>query len=109
MPELKCTVQTCVHNKQYYCDLDHIQVGGEHAKRADETCCDSFEERTGDTYSNVTGQASATSNIRCEATECRYNQSCKWKFWVLKQQCFMCHIGKKEKQMCQWLSYRKKN
>lgn len=50
MPELKCTVQTCVHNKQYYCDLDHIQVGGEHAKRADETCCDSFEERTGDTH-----------------------------------------------------------
>ena len=44
MPELKCTVQTCVHNKQYYCDLDHIQVGGEHAKRADETCCDSFED-----------------------------------------------------------------
>ena len=82
MPELKCTVQTCVHNKQYYCDLDHIQVGGEHAKRADETCCDSFEERTGDTYSNVNGQASATSNIRCEATECRYNQSCK------------CHAGK---------------
>ena len=73
MPELKCTVQTCVHNKQYYCDLDHIQVGGECAKRADETCCDSFEERTGD--SNVTGHASATSSIRCEATECRYNQS----------------------------------
>ena len=22
---------------------------------------------------------------------------------------FMCQIGKKEKQMCQWLSYRKKN
>ena len=82
MPELKCTVQTCVHNKQYYCDLDHIQVGGEHAKRADETCCDSFAERTGDTYSNGTGQASSTSDIRCEATECRYNQSCK------------CHAGK---------------
>ena len=82
MPELKCTVQTCVHNKQYYCDLDRIQVGGSHAKRADETCCDSFEKRTGDTYSNVTGQAPANSNIRCEATECRYNQSCK------------CHAGK---------------
>ena len=82
MPELKCTVQTCVHNKQYYCDLDRIQVGGSHAKRADETCCDSFEKRTGDTYSNVTGQASANSIIRCEAAECRYNQSCK------------CHAGK---------------
>ena len=82
MPELKCTVQTCVHNKQYYCDLDHIQVGGEHAKRADETCCDSFEERTGDTYSNDSEKPRARSNIRCEATECRYNQSCK------------CHAGK---------------
>ena len=22
MPQLKCTVQTCVHNKQFLCDLD---------------------------------------------------------------------------------------
>ena len=21
MPELKCTVQTCMHNKDFYCDL----------------------------------------------------------------------------------------
>ena len=28
MPELKCTVQTCVHNKQFLCDLDEITVGG---------------------------------------------------------------------------------
>lgn len=82
MPELKCTVQTCLHNKQFYCDLDHIQVGGERAKRADETCCDSFEERKGNSYSNVAGEASPTSDIHCEATECRYNQSCK------------CHAGK---------------
>ena len=32
MPELKCTVQTCVHNQQYLCALDKIQVGGENAK-----------------------------------------------------------------------------
>ena len=24
MPQLKCTVQTCVHNKQFLCDLDEI-------------------------------------------------------------------------------------
>ena len=34
MPELKCTVQTCTHNKNFYCDLDQIVVGGNHAKRA---------------------------------------------------------------------------
>ena len=26
MPELKCTVQTCTHNKQFYCDLDAIEI-----------------------------------------------------------------------------------
>ena len=40
MPELKCTVQTCVHNKQFLCDLDAIEVGGSSAKNAEETCCD---------------------------------------------------------------------
>ena len=24
MPELKCTVQTCMHNKDFYCDLNAI-------------------------------------------------------------------------------------
>ena len=44
MPELKCTVQTCMHNKDFYCDLNAITVGGNSAKTAEETCCDSFEE-----------------------------------------------------------------
>ena len=82
MPLLSCMVTNCVYNKDELCSKGDIKVGGRDARVADETCCDSFEERTGDTYSNVTGQASATSNIRCEATECRYNQSCK------------CHAGK---------------
>lgn len=37
MPELKCTVQTCVHNKQFLCDLDAIQVGGKSAKYPQDT------------------------------------------------------------------------
>ncbi len=82
MAELKCTVQTCQHNKNFYCNLESIQVGGSSAKKAEETCCDSFVERKGDTYSNVTGDASATSCIDCKATECMYNNECK------------CHAGK---------------
>ena len=82
MAELRCTVQTCQHNKNFYCDLDAIQVGGSSAKKAEETCCDSFVERKGDTYSSVTGNASATSKIDCKATECMYNNECK------------CHAGK---------------
>ncbi|WP_251390250.1 DUF1540 domain-containing protein [Mediterraneibacter agrestimuris] len=82
MPQLKCTVQTCVHNKQFLCDLDAVQVGGEQAKTARETCCDSFQERKGDVYTDVTGTASDLSNIDCKATDCMYNEKCE------------CHAGK---------------
>lgn len=83
MPELKCTVQTCVHNKQFLCDLDTIEVGGSDAKTARETCCDSFQERKDGTYTNVVeGTASDLTQIDCKAVECMYNKECK------------CHAGK---------------
>lgn len=77
MPELRCSVQTCLHNKQNYCALNAIKVGGDSAKTAEDTCCKSFEERRGDTYSNVTGEATPTAKIDCKATECCYNNNCK--------------------------------
>ena len=84
MPELRCTVQTCLHNKQFYCELDSINVGGSSAKKSEDTCCDSFEERK-ESMSNaadVTGSASDRSDIDCKASECMYNDNCK------------CHAGK---------------
>lgn len=82
MPELRCTVQTCMHNKDFYCDLNAITVGGSSAKKPEETCCDSFEERKSGTYSNVTREATPTSKIDCKAVECKYNNECR------------CHAGK---------------
>lgn len=84
MPELKCTVQTCKHNANYYCALDKIQVGGRSAKYAEETCCDSFEERKEgmDSYGNSVKNASPESTIDCKATDCVYNDAC------------CCHAGK---------------
>ena len=82
MPELRCTVQTCVHNKQNYCDLEGIEVKGASASHIDETSCGSFVERKGNTTSNVTGNASPLSNINCKAVQCMYNENCK------------CHAGK---------------
>ncbi|MBQ8559099.1 MAG: DUF1540 domain-containing protein [Tyzzerella sp.] len=82
MPELKCNVHTCVHNKNEYCDLDGIEVAGSSAQTAKDTSCASFVEKKGDSYSNSTGEASAISNVDCQAKECKYNTSCK------------CHAGK---------------
>ena len=44
MPELKCGVVTCVHNKQNYCDLDAIEVVGDSAQVPEQTSCGSFVE-----------------------------------------------------------------
>ena len=63
MPQLKCTVQTCVHNKQFLCDLDEITVGGESAKNPKETCCDSFQERKEGSYTNSKKEASDCSCV----------------------------------------------
>lgn len=82
MPELKCTVQTCVHNQQYLCDLDTIRVGGENAKNPQETCCDSFQERKEGSYMNSMKDASECSAIECKAENCMYNEACQ------------CHAGK---------------
>ena len=85
MPELKCTVQTCMHNQDFLCRLDSIQVGGSQAKASKETCCDSFEERKTqgmeNSYTNAYGNhATAPSDrggIDCKATDCMYNEQCK--------------------------------
>ena len=67
MPDLRCTVQTCTHNQNYYC---------------------SFEERKGgssysNAYSDMAGkEASAKSDVDCKATDCMYNKECQ------------CHAGK---------------
>ncbi len=82
MPELKCTVQTCVHNNQFLCALDQIQVGGNSAKTAQETCCDSFQERREGSYSNAMEVASDRACVDCKATKCMYNDNCQ------------CHAGK---------------
>ena len=72
-----------LHNQNYYCDLDSIKVGGSSAKHAQDTCCDSFEERKdGNSYSNTMKEASPKSEIDCKATECMYNEQCH------------CHAGK---------------
>lgn len=77
MTELKCTVKTCMHNKDEYCVLNSITVGGSTAKKAEDTCCDSFKERKGDTFSNMSRDASLNTHIDCKATDCKYNNQCK--------------------------------
>lgn len=78
MPELRCTVQSCMHNQDQYCSLNSITVGGDQAKSPQETKCVSFEERKTGTYSNMgSKEASPECKIKCEAKDCHYNEACQ--------------------------------
>lgn len=77
MPELKCSVHTCAHNKQNYCDLDSIEVKGASASHMDETSCASFVEKKGCTTCNSAKEAKPVTNVSCKATQCTYNEGCK--------------------------------
>lgn len=77
MPELRCGVVTCKHNKQNYCNLDQIEVVGSSAQISEQTSCGSFEERKGEQYTNSAKEASERSDVLCQAVECEYNESKK--------------------------------
>ncbi len=77
MPELKCVVKTCVHNKEHCCDKNDIKVSGNAAKTKSETCCDSFQDSSMTSYTNSNKSASLYSAINCDATNCTHNNMCE--------------------------------
>ena len=83
MAQLDCTVENCIYNKDQYCCKGDIMVGGKHATREDDTCCESFSERRGDSYTSALEHPSKTISIDCEAVKCIYNSNYK---------CFAEHV-----------------
>lgn len=84
MPELDCTVENCIYNKQQYCCKGDILVDGKQAVHPNETCCSSFQERRRDSESNSCGEACRCIDVDCKATQCVFNEDCK---------CSADHIG----------------
>lgn len=77
MAELKCTVENCVYNKSDYCCKGDIMVGGKHAGKEDDTCCESFAPAKGDRYTSSLEHPSKVISIDCEAVKCVYNSNYK--------------------------------
>lgn len=76
MPALVCSAQNCVYNNAMYCSRGDIKVGGEDAVVCQDTCCESFQERRREFAKSSAGSPSTRIEIRCEARNCRYNDSC---------------------------------
>ena len=77
MAVLSCGAVTCVYNKDELCSKGDIRVGGSDAHHSDQTCCESFKERTSDSMSNSEGCGCTTIGIDCKAQECSFNDKCK--------------------------------
>ena len=77
MANLNCSVENCVYNEENLCSKGDIQVGGARANYSEETCCESFKERSANSFRNSLSHPSRTISIDCEATKCVYNEDCK--------------------------------
>ncbi len=76
MTNLSCSVHTCAHNSHELCALNSINVEGHKAHRDDETLCGSFAQRSGNMQNAAShGDASPSTSVSCEATDCIYNMS----------------------------------
>lgn len=74
MPLLVCSAQHCVYNNGMYCGKGDIMVKGEHADKANETCCSSFKERGMDSAKSSVGTPSQIIQVDCTACNCQYNE-----------------------------------
>lgn len=74
MTRLNCSVQSCNYNKEQSCCKGDIMVEGKEAAETRSTCCGSFRERSGDSYSNSVMMPNKNIKIDCEAEKCVFNQ-----------------------------------
>lgn len=77
MAELRCQADTCTYNKERCCCKGDIMVGGKHAECPDDTCCESFVQKRGESLTNATSHPSATISVDCEVAKCVYNANYK--------------------------------
>lgn len=79
MTLLNCSAATCMYNQNHLCSRGNIEVAGETARKADETSCASFHDRSSSQVSNALSENGASEKIQinCKAESCTYNNSCK--------------------------------
>ena len=76
MNKINCSVNNCCHNSTGVCYANRINVGGEGASNANETCCGSFlDKQHYSTLTNNTNTDGPCDCIVCSAETCTYNNN----------------------------------
>lgn len=77
MAQLDCAVENCAYNKSNCCCKGDIMVGGKRACCDDDTCCESFKNEKGDSFTSALEHPCRTISIDCEAVRCVHNNNYK--------------------------------
>lgn len=77
MAVLECAVKSCSYNQDARCCKGDIMVGGKHARKEDDTCCESYRSENEDHYSSALDHPCTIISIDCEAVTCVYNSNYK--------------------------------
>lgn len=73
---LKCNATNCLHNKERECKAGAINVTGHSAVTIEGTACTTFvDESSGSFVNSIDDLTTETSNIKCEAHHCKYNEN----------------------------------
>ena len=65
-----------MYNEEQLCSKGDITIGGQDASKPNETCCESFRERSGNMMNSI-GQPSKEISVRGQATNWDFNEGCK--------------------------------
>lgn len=78
MAKISCEVYNCNYNCDGGCRLETIKVEGENAGTSEETVCESYTDRNEKGCVNCTPRdcACMSSEVECDAEECKYNSDC---------------------------------
>lgn len=74
MVALDCNVKNCMHNDENLCCKGTILIEGDDACHKDETCCSSFDKRTGDQFTNRSSMPDHFTSVECAAVNCIFNE-----------------------------------
>ena len=73
MTRLDCNVEKCAYNADNCCKLREIDVKGTKAKKACDTQCGSFSNKTCDCEVSAELAIHKETDVHCDAAKCKYN------------------------------------
>lgn len=74
---LNCSANSCAYNNLGKCFAGGINIDGRHASTTSHTFCSSYLDKSNSSFTNCSNESQCvcTSDIKCQACECKHNEN----------------------------------